>query len=100
MSFSCSVVALTDYSSVSKYIHSFILCCVSVSKYIHSFPLFQGYINTGSPGAAFRVHDEMLLQGLQPDKLTYNTLILAAVKMENLDSAMKFLEEMKVPRKY
>jgi len=65
-----------------------------------SFPSFQGYINTGSPEAAFRVHDKMSRQGLQPDKLTYNTLILAAVKMENLDSAVKFLEEMKVSRKY
>lgn len=57
--------------------------------------LMKGYIKKGSPEAAFRVHDEMLLQGLQPDKLTYNTLILAAMKMENLGSAMKLLEEMK-----
>lgn len=76
--------------------HSFILCCICVL----SFPLFQGYIKKGSPEAAFRVHDEMLLQGLQPDKLTYNTLILAAMKMENLGSAMKLLEEMKVSRTY
>lgn len=42
----------------------------------------------------------MLRQGLRPDKLTYNTLILGAVKTGKLDSAMQFLEEMKVSRKY
>lgn len=57
--------------------------------------LIKGYIATGCPEAALRVHDEMLCQGLQPDKLTYNTLILASVKTEKMDSAMKFLVEMK-----
>lgn len=61
--------------------------------------LMKGYISSGSPEASFTVHNEMLRQGLKPDKLTYNMLILAAVKTEKLDSAMQYLEEMKVLRK-
>ncbi|XP_021744120.1 pentatricopeptide repeat-containing protein At5g10690-like isoform X2 [Chenopodium quinoa] len=57
--------------------------------------LMKGYISSGSPEASFTVHNEMLRQGLKPDKLTYNMLILAAVKTEKLDSAMQYLEEMK-----
>lgn len=57
--------------------------------------LMKGYIRTGAPEVTFTLHDEMLRQGLKPDKLTYNTLILAAVKTERFDSAMQFLEEMK-----
>lgn len=62
--------------------------------------LMKGYITTGCPEATFTVHQDMLRQGLRPDKLTYNTLILGAVKTGKLDSAMQFLEEMKVSRKY
>ncbi|KAL2896820.1 hypothetical protein RDABS01_038604 [Bienertia sinuspersici] len=57
--------------------------------------LIKGYINTGSSEATFSVHNEMLHQGLKPDKLTYNMLIHAAVKTEKLDFAMQFLREMK-----
>ncbi|KMT17826.1 hypothetical protein BVRB_2g033630 isoform B [Beta vulgaris subsp. vulgaris] len=57
--------------------------------------LMKGYITTGCPEATFTVHQDMLRQGLRPDKLTYNTLILGAVKTGKLDSAMQFLEEMK-----
>lgn len=42
------------------------------------------------------MHDEILRQGLNPERLTYNTLISACVKMENMDAAMQFFEEMKV----
>ena len=41
---------------------------------------------------------EIVHQGIKPDKLTYNTLILACVESEKLDSAMQFFEEMKVIR--
>lgn len=62
--------------------------------------LMKGYITTGSPDAAFAVYDDMLCRGLRPDRITYNTLILAAVKTEKLHTAMQFLEEMKVSSKY
>ncbi|XP_057516539.1 pentatricopeptide repeat-containing protein At5g10690 isoform X3 [Amaranthus tricolor] len=57
--------------------------------------LLKGYITTGAPEATFTVHNDMLRQGLKPDRLTYNTLILAAVKTGKLDFAMQFFEEMK-----
>ncbi|XP_057516540.1 pentatricopeptide repeat-containing protein At5g10690 isoform X4 [Amaranthus tricolor] len=57
--------------------------------------LMKGYITTGAPEATFTVHNDMLRQGLKPDRLTYNTLILAAVKTGKLDFAMQFFEEMK-----
>lgn len=56
----------------------------------------QGYISVGCPHEALSTHDEILRQGLNPDRLTYNTLIFACVKMENLDAAMLFFEQMKV----
>jgi len=40
--------------------------------------------------------NEILRQGIMPDRLTYNTLILACVESEKLDTAMQFFEEMKV----
>lgn len=56
----------------------------------------QGYIQSGSYQAAVNLHEEMFHLGLEPDRLTYNTLILACVKSGKLDAAMHFLEEMKV----
>lgn len=55
----------------------------------------KGYISTGSPQAALRVFDEIRQQGLNPDKLTYNTIIFACVRMNNLESAVQFFQEMK-----
>lgn len=60
----------------------------------------QGYITAGFPMAALSVHDEILQQGLKPDRLTYNTLIFACVKTEKLDTAMRYFEEMKVSSLY
>uniref|UniRef100_A0A5B7BNC4 CBS domain-containing protein n=1 Tax=Davidia involucrata TaxID=16924 RepID=A0A5B7BNC4_DAVIN len=57
--------------------------------------LMKGYTSTGFPQAALGVHDEILRQGLNPDRLTYNTLIFACVKAEKFDAAMQFFEEMK-----
>lgn len=57
---------------------------------------FQGYIKAGCPQAALAVQDEILRLGLTPDRLTYNTLILACVKNENVNAAMHFFKEMKV----
>ena len=57
---------------------------------------FQGYIGAGCPEDALPVHDEILELGLNPDRLTYNTLISACVKAGKLDDAMRFFDEMKV----
>ncbi|KAI4316215.1 hypothetical protein L6164_024214 [Bauhinia variegata] len=57
--------------------------------------LMKGYINTGSPQAAINLHNEILNQGMKPDRLTYNTLLLACVKSNELDAALQFFEEMK-----
>ncbi|KAI3435397.1 CBS domain-containing protein [Psidium guajava] len=57
--------------------------------------LMKGYINSGFPQAALNVHEKMSQQGLDPDRLTYNTLILACIKTGNLDAAMRFFIEMK-----
>ncbi|OAY27568.1 hypothetical protein MANES_16G135400v8 [Manihot esculenta] len=57
--------------------------------------LMKGYIKAGCPQAALAVQDEILRLGLTPDRLTYNTLILACVKNENVNAAMHFFKEMK-----
>lgn len=62
--------------------------------------LMKGYANTDSPLDALAVRDEVLHQGLKPDRLTYNTLVLACVKSGKMDSAMQLFVEMKVARKY
>lgn len=60
------------------------------------FQKFQGYISTGFPEAALSLHDEIIRHGLNLDKLTYNTLILACVEAGKVDAAMQFFEGMKV----
>ncbi|KAF7830187.1 pentatricopeptide repeat-containing protein [Senna tora] len=57
--------------------------------------LMKGYINAGIPQDAVNLHKEMLRQGMMPDRLTYNTLILACVKSQKMDAALKFLKAMK-----
>ncbi|XP_050219588.1 pentatricopeptide repeat-containing protein At5g10690 [Mercurialis annua] len=57
--------------------------------------LMKGYINAGCPQAAVAVWDEISHLGLTPDRLTYNTLILARVKSKSLDAAMSLFKEMK-----
>ncbi|KAL0327643.1 UNVERIFIED_CONTAM: Pentatricopeptide repeat-containing protein [Sesamum angustifolium] len=57
--------------------------------------LMKGYITSGCPQAALGVHDDILRHGLNPDRLSYNTLIFACIKCENLDAAMLFFEQMK-----
>lgn len=60
----------------------------------------QGCINAGSPVGAIAMYDEILRLGLNPDRLTFNTLISACVKTDKLELAMHFFEEMKVPSIY
>ena len=61
---------------------------------------FQGYISSGVPQAALAMYNEMLNLELKPDRLTYNTLISACVKINKLDAAMYFFKEMKVTSMY
>ncbi|XWS72825.1 hypothetical protein CRYUN_Cryun02cG0073600 [Craigia yunnanensis] len=72
------------------------LLCEGGSPSISTYNLLmKGYISTGCPQAAVNLHEEILRLGLEPDRLTYNTLIFACVKTENLDAAIRFFEEMK-----
>ncbi|KAL5184737.1 Pentatricopeptide repeat-containing protein [Glycine soja] len=57
--------------------------------------LMKGYINSGCPHTAINMLNEILRQGIMPDRLTYNTLILACVESGKLDAAMQFFGEMK-----
>ncbi|KAE9586487.1 hypothetical protein Lal_00044642 [Lupinus albus] len=57
--------------------------------------LMKGYINSGCPHTAINMLNEILHEGITPDRLTYNTLISACVKSGKLDTAMQFFEEMK-----
>ncbi|KAG7550215.1 Pentatricopeptide repeat [Arabidopsis thaliana x Arabidopsis arenosa] len=57
--------------------------------------LMKGYVNSESPQAAINLLDEMLRLRLEPDRLTYNTLIHACIKCGDMDVAMKFFKEMK-----
>jgi len=59
----------------------------------------QGYIKSNFPLGALTVKDEILRQGLKPDRLTYNTIISACVKSSEIDKAIQFLEDMKVSHK-
>lgn len=58
--------------------------------------ILQGYIKSNFPLGALTVKDEILRQGLKPDRLTYNTIISACVKSAENDKAIQFLEDMKV----
>ncbi|XP_024318965.1 pentatricopeptide repeat-containing protein At5g10690 isoform X1 [Brachypodium distachyon] len=57
--------------------------------------LMKGYIKSNFPLGALTVKDEILRQGLKPDRLTYNTIIFACVKASEIDKAFRFLEDMK-----
>jgi len=61
--------------------------------------LMKGYIKSNFPLGALTVKDEILRQGLKPDRLTYNTIISACVKSSEIDKAIQFLEDMKVSHK-
>ncbi|GJM98782.1 hypothetical protein PR202_ga15820 [Eleusine coracana subsp. coracana] len=61
--------------------------------------LMKGYIRSNFPLGALTVKDEILRQGLKPDRLTYNTIISACVKSAEIDRAIQFLEDMKVSHK-
>lgn len=62
--------------------------------------LMKGYLKTDFPQGALTIRDEILRQGLKPDKVTYNTLVFACVKSGDLDAAFQLITEMKVLNKY
>ncbi|XP_038698882.1 pentatricopeptide repeat-containing protein At5g10690 isoform X1 [Tripterygium wilfordii] len=57
--------------------------------------LMKGYISMGFPQGALALQEEILRLGVEPDRVTYNTLISACLKAEKLDVAMSFFKEMK-----
>ncbi|VAI17835.1 unnamed protein product [Triticum turgidum subsp. durum] len=57
--------------------------------------LMKGYMKSNFPLGALTVKDEILRQGLKPDRLTYNTIIFACVKSAQIEKAFQFLEDMK-----
>lgn len=71
----------------------------AVITQISKLNVLQGYIKSNFPLGALTVKDEILRQGLKPDRLTYNTIISACVKSAEIDMAIRFLEDMKVSHK-
>lgn len=56
----------------------------------------QGYARSENPLDALKLWKEMSNQGLNPDRFTYNTLIMASVRAREMGVAMELLKEMKV----
>ncbi|KAL9442782.1 hypothetical protein AB3S75_016198 [Citrus x aurantiifolia] len=57
--------------------------------------LMKGHISAGCPEVVINLHDEMSHVGLEPDSLSYNTLISACIKTKKLDVTMPFNEQLK-----
>ncbi|KAJ4801814.1 Pentatricopeptide repeat-containing protein [Rhynchospora pubera] len=57
--------------------------------------LAKGYVKTNFPLGALTVRDEMIRQGLRPNRITYNTLISACVKSAEMEKAVQLLSDMK-----
>ncbi|KAF3339261.1 pentatricopeptide repeat-containing protein [Carex littledalei] len=64
------------------------------SVYLYNL-LMKGYAKASFPLGALTVKDEMMRQGVRPDKLTYNTLISACVKSGEMEKAVQLLSDMK-----
>ncbi|KAJ7556432.1 hypothetical protein O6H91_05G083500 [Diphasiastrum complanatum] len=57
--------------------------------------LIKGYSRSGSPLEALKVREEMHMYGIQPERLTFNSLILACVRGGDMDRAIQLMKEMK-----
>eukprot|EP00271_Cylindrocystis_brebissonii_P022391 TRINITY_DN8604_c0_g1_i1.p1 TRINITY_DN8604_c0_g1~~TRINITY_DN8604_c0_g1_i1.p1 ORF type:complete len:712 (+),score=110.76 TRINITY_DN8604_c0_g1_i1:58-2193(+) len=57
--------------------------------------LIKGYARSDNPLEALKVMEEMRLQGLPLQRMSYNSLILACVRGQDLDMALELLEDMK-----
>lgn len=56
----------------------------------------QGYSRSDNPLEALKLMDEMRSHNLQPQRVTFNSLILACVRGGDLKRALKLLSAMKV----
>lgn len=56
----------------------------------------QGYSRSDNPLEALKLMDEMRSHNLQPQRVTFNSLILACVRGGDLQRALKLLSAMKV----
>lgn len=59
-------------------------------------PSLQGYSRSTNPLDALKLREDMTRLGLQPQKITFNSLILACVRGGDLKEALQLLKEMKV----
>ncbi|GJP39024.1 hypothetical protein CLOM_g23420 [Closterium sp. NIES-68] len=57
--------------------------------------LLKGYARSDNPMEALSVAEEMHLQGLQWERVTFNCLILACVRAGDMDRALDLLQDMK-----
>jgi pentatricopeptide repeat protein len=57
---------------------------------------WQGYSRSDNPLEALKLMDEMRSHNLQPQRVTFNSLILACVRGGDLQRALKLLSLMKV----
>ncbi|CAI5982538.1 unnamed protein product [Closterium sp. NIES-64] len=57
--------------------------------------LLKGYARSDNPLEALSVAEEMHLQGLQWERVTFNCLILACVRAGDMDRALDLLQDMK-----
>lgn len=63
---------------------------------ISSVVIWQGYSRSDNPLEALKLMDEMRSHNLQPQRVTFNSLILACVRGGDLQRALKLLSAMKV----
>ncbi|XP_024532860.1 pentatricopeptide repeat-containing protein At5g10690 isoform X1 [Selaginella moellendorffii] len=62
--------------------------------------LIKGYARSENPLEALKVREEMQLRGMQLNKLSWNSLVMACVRGQDMDAALEILEEMKEAGKY
>lgn len=58
--------------------------------------IWQGYSRSDNPLEALKLMDEMRSHNLQPQRVTFNSLILACVRGGDLKRALQLLSSMKV----
>ncbi|KAK9207731.1 hypothetical protein WN944_000077 [Citrus x changshan-huyou] len=66
------------YAVLMVFLHNMVFC------------FMKGHISAGCPEVVINLHDEMSHVGLEPDSLSYNTLISACIKTKKLDVTMPF----------
>jgi len=56
--------------------------------------IIKGYVSAKQPETVMRLYDEMRLRGIQPNAITYNTILNAFAQCRAMDRAPKLLQEM------